>query len=494
MSFFWYDLETFGSDPRRTRIAQFAGLRTDDDLNPIGEPMVMYCKPADDLLPSPEATLITGITPQQALREGLRESEFIGHVMDELSMPQTCTVGYNSLRFDDEFVRYTAWRNFHDAYEREWRNGNSRWDLLDVMRLAQALRPDGIAWPKREDAAHGRATAAGSGSAGAAGAPSFRLTDLSAANGIGHEHAHEALSDVRALVALARLLKRAQPRLFDYALKLRDKRFAASLLDIATMKPALHISGKYSATRHNAALVAPICRHPQFDNRVIVFDLDADPEALLAFDAEDIADRLYTPAADLPEGEARIPLKEIHLNRCPIVVALDSLREPDFERLRVDPVLAQRRTETLRATTGLAEKVRRVYARPRDRRAADADAALYDGFVPDQDKRLFPQVRAAMPEALGQFAGRFQDPRLSELVFRYQARNWPETLDAEQRERWNACRHARLDSDAGISEYSFETHAASIASLRAAHAGDSRVQVLLDALDDWRSTIMASLR
>jgi len=476
MSFYWYDLETFGSDPRRTRIAQFAGLRTDEDLNPIGEPLVLYCKPADDLLPSPEATLITGITPQQALREGINEAELIGHVLDEFAAPQTCVVGYNSLRFDDEFVRYALYRNFHDPYEREWRGGNSRWDLLDLFRLAHALRPDGMVWPTRMD-----------------GAPSFKLTDLSAANGIGHEHAHDALSDVQALIGLARKLKLAQPRLFDYYLGLRDKRRAAALLDVANMAPVLHVSGKYSAARGSAALVAPICRHPQIDNRVIVFDLDADPEALLALDPDGIADRLYTPTADLPEGESRIPLKEIHLNRCPAVVALDHLRADDFARLRIDPDLARRRVETLRAADGIAAKVRHVYARSREARVVDADAALYDGFVPDRDKRLFQKLRAAAPMALPAFAAQLEDPRLQELVFRYQARNWPGSLDVPQQARWDAYRHARLDSDIGLSEYSFETYNGTIASLRNTHADDGRVQALLDALQDWGNAIVASL-
>ena len=476
MSFYWYDLESFGQDPRRTRIAQFAGLRTDEDLNPIGEPLVLYCKPAHDLLPSPEATLVTGITPQQALRDGVCEAELIGRVLDEFAVPQTCVTGYNSLRFDDEFIRCTLYRNFHDPYEREWRGGNSRWDLLDMLRLAYALRPEGMVWPTRED-----------------GAPSFKLTHLSAANGIGHEHAHEALSDVQALIGLAKRLKQAQPRLFDYYLSLRDKRRAAALLDVARMTPVLHISGKYSAARGSAALVAPICRHPQIDNRVIVFDLDVDPEALLALDPDDIADRLYTPSADLPEGESRIPLKEIHLNRCPALVAFDHLRTQDFERLRIDPDLAQQRVERLRIADGLATKVREVYAKPREARTVDADAALYDGFVPDHDKRLFPQVRAAAPSALPAFATQFQDPRLRELIFRYQARNWPESLDAAQQARWDAYRHARLDSDIGLSEYSFETYAASIASQRTKHVDDGRAQVLLDALDDWGRCIAASL-
>ena len=476
-SFLFYDLETFGQDPRRTRISQYAAIRTDSDLNEIDTPVSFFVRPADDLLPSPMATMVTGITPQQALRDGVNEAELIGHVLDEFAAPQTCAVGYNSLRFDDEFIRCTLYRNFHDPYEREWRGGNSRWDLLDMMRLAHALRPGGIEWPLRSDGA----------------APSFKLTDLSAANGIGHEHAHDALSDVQALVALAKKLKQAQPRLFDYYLGLRDKRRAAALLDVANITPVLHVSGKYSAARGSAALVAPICRHPQIDSRVIVFDLDADPEALLALDPDDIADRLYTPTVDLPEGESRIPLKEIHLNRCPALVAFDHLRPGDFVRLRIDPELAHRRVEMLRAAAGLAAKVRQVYARSREARLVDADAALYDGFVPDHDKRLFQKVRAAPPRALPAFAMQFEDPRLRELVFRYQARNWPESLDGTQQARWDAYRHARLDSDIGLSEYSFETYDATIASLRHTHAEDSRAQTLLDALQDWGNAIAASL-
>ncbi len=475
-TFYWYDLETFGSDPRRTRIAQFAGLRTDADLNPIGDPLVLYCKPADDLLPSPEATLITGIAPKHALREGVSEADLIGHALDEFAVPQTCVAGYNSLRFDDEFIRYALYRNFHDPYEREWRGGNSRWDLLDMMRLAHALRPDGMVWPVRED-----------------GAPSFKLTHLSAANGIGHEYAHDALSDVQALIGLARKLKCAQPRLFDYYLGMRDKRRAAALLDVAQMTPVLHVSGKYSAARGSAALVAPICRHPQIDSRVIVFDLDADPDALLALDPDAIADRLYTPSADLPEGESRIPLKEIHLNRCPALVAFEHLRTDDLSRLRIDPELALRRVEALRGADGLAAKVRQVYARSRDARIVDPDAALYDGFLPDRDRRLFPRVRSAAPSALPAFAAQFDDPRLQELVFRYQARNWPESLNATQQTRWDAYRHARLGSDIGLSEYSFETYANCIAELREKHADDGRAQTLLDALQDWGGTIAAGL-
>ena len=259
-SFLFYDLETFGSDPRRSRIAQFAAIRTDADLNPIGDPISVFAKPADDLLPSPIATLITGISPQAALRDGVSEAALFALICDEMSQPETCSVGYNSLRFDDEFVRHGLFRNFYDPYEREWRSGNSRWDLLDVFRLAHALRPDGIAWPQRED-----------------GMTSFKLEHLAALNGVREGDAHEALSDVRALIALARKLKTAQPRLWDYALKLRDKRYAAQLLDTIRMTPVLHVSQRFPANRLCAAPVLPLARNPRIDGRVIVFDLGQDP-------------------------------------------------------------------------------------------------------------------------------------------------------------------------------------------------------------------------
>lgn len=257
--FLWYDLETFGRDPRRSRIAQFGAIRTNADLDPVEDPIMFFCRPADDLLPSPGACLITGITPQQAQAEGLSEAEFAARIFDEMARPNTCIAGYNSFRFDNEFIRNLFYRDFFDPYEREWRNGNSRWDLIDVMRMARALRPDGIQWPLRDD-----------------GVPSFKLEALAAANDLVHSRAHDALSDVEATIALARLLKESQPRLFDYAFALRDKKRAAALLDYANMTPVLHLSQRYPASQGCGSLVLPLCPHPQIANQIIVCDLADD--------------------------------------------------------------------------------------------------------------------------------------------------------------------------------------------------------------------------
>lgn len=477
-SFLFYDLETFGADPRRTRVAQFAAIRTDAQLQIIEEPISFFVRPADDLLPSPIATLITGIAPQRALHEGVGEAEAFGRIHDEVSRPETCTLGYNSLRFDDEFVRHGLFRNFYDPYEREWRGGNSRWDLLDALRLMHALRPDGIVWPQRED-----------------GSTSFKLEQLALANDVRQGDAHEALSDVYATIGMARLMRQSQPRLWDYALQLRDKRFAANLLDTIAMAPALHISQRYPASRMCAAPVLPITRHPRFDNRILVFDLDGDAEALLRLDAAQIADRLYTPSADLPEGEVRVPLKEVHLNKAPVLVAWPHLRPADLDRLQIDPIRVEAAAQLLRAAgPALAEKVRRVFADERAYGVSDPDASLYDGFLADADKRRFLQVRATPPAQLGQRDFGFQDARLPELLFRYRARNWPETLTLDERERWDDYRRRRLCEDSGLSEYTFESFSGEIAALRVQHIDDGAKQALLDQLQAWTGDLQSQLQ
>lgn len=468
-SFLFYDLETWGTDPRRTRIAQFAAIRTDAELRELGEPIEFMVRAADDLLPSPGASMVTGLAPQDAAG-GLGEAEAFARIADEMSRPRTCTLGYNSLRFDDEFIRHGLFRNFHDPYEREWRSGNSRWDLLDVMRLAHALRPEGIVWPQRDD-----------------GATSFRLEHLAEANGVRSGDAHEALSDVRALIGMARLFRDAQPRLWQYALALRDKRHVAGLLDPVAMQPVLHVSQRYPAARMCAAAVVPVAAHPQIGNRMIVYDLETEPDELLSLAPDEIADRLFVRTADLPQGVSRVPLKEVHGNRSPALVRWDHLRPADFERLGIDPDVAEARAARIREHgPAIAEKVRRVFARERDERAPpDVDAALYDGFIGDGDKARLAMVRATPPAQLGARDFGFQDPRLPELLFRYRARNWPDTLDAAEAARWDAYRHRRLATDSGLSELGFDAYFADLARLRAEHAGDGARQSLLDRLEAW---------
>ena len=306
-TFYWHDYETFGRQPRRDRPSQFAGIRTDGDLNEIGEPMMLFCQPAPDYLPDPESCLLTGILPQHCLEKGIAEHAFADAIERELARPDTIGVGYNTIRFDDEVTRHLFWRNLVDPYAREWQNGCGRWDLLDVVRCTWALRPEGLQWPVHED-----------------GRPSFKLEHLTAANGLRHEAAHDALSDVRATIALARLIKQAQPKLWDFCLKLRRKEavLAETGLDQPRemWRPFLHISGMFGPESGCMALVWPLAQHPTNRNEVLVWDLAHDPAPLFEMNAEEIRLRLFTRAADLPKGVLRLPIKSVHINKSPIVV------------------------------------------------------------------------------------------------------------------------------------------------------------------------------
>jgi len=468
-TFLWHDYETTGADPRRDRPAQFAAIRTTLDLQPVGEPVSIFCQPAPDVLTHPVACLITGITPQQMLRDGVIEAEFASRVNEQMAEPGTCNVGYNSLRFDDEITRNLLYRNFHDPYEREWKDGNSRWDLIDLARMCYALRPDGIEWPRRDD-----------------GSPSFRLEHLANANRIAQTRAHDAVSDVEALIGLARLLRLRQPRLWQFYFDLRRKQRAFELLDVARMTPVLHVSSRYPAIRGCIAVVAPLAQHPTQPNAVIAYDLGIDPGPLLELDAEQIADRVFTPRADLPEDVERIPLKAIHANRSPAIAPLGALKGVDLARIALDPDLAQAHLARLRAADGLAEKLQRVFATTRSQATkTDPELALYEGFPSDADKRLFRSVRETPPEQLGTRSFPFRDPRYVELLFRYRARNWPDTLDAAERERWDEFRRQRLDTASALTTITREESLAIIAGMRVDPATLPAQVPLLDALESW---------
>jgi exodeoxyribonuclease-1 len=466
---YWHDYETSGTDSRRDRPVQFAGQRTTLDLEPVGEPLSILCRPAPDVLPQPGACMVTGIAPQRAQREGVIEAEFAARIRDELGAPGTCGTGYNSIRFDDEFTRNLLYRNFYDPYEREWKDGNSRWDIIDLARMCYALRPAVIEWPFNEK-----------------DQPSFKLTDLTAANGIAHARAHDALSDVQATIAFARLLKRAQPKLWDFHFGLRRKAEAFKYLDYAHRTPVLHTSSRYPAERGCTAMVVPLAAHPDLPNGVIVYDLAVDPAPLIERDADEIHDRVFTAKSDLPEEFTRIPLKTVHANKSPALAPLSVLRDVDTRRIGLDAALCEKHLDALRRAADVAEKVRRVFAIERDTKdTLDPELAIYTGFPSDADKRLFGKVRGTPPADLREYTDAFRDSRYAQLLFRYRARNFPTSLDAAERERWAEFRRRRITKSTALTSVTLDEYFTQIAALRANPATSGAQQALLDQLEQW---------
>ena len=419
-TFYWYDYETFGISPKVDRISQFAGIRTDENLNILDEHM-FYCKPTHDCLPSPEACAVTGISPQLCEQKGMIEHEFIKKIHQEFSTPNTCIAGYNSIRFDDEFTRYTLYRNFLDPYAWHWQNGNTRWDILDVVRLCYALKKDAsLKWVHDDN-----------------GKPIFKLDQLSPANGIEHANAHDALADVRATIAIAKIIKDTQPQLFDYAFSLREKKTVEK--KITLFEPMLHTSGMYPAQKSCTRLAVALAYHPAYKDRAIVFNLDQDPSILLELDTEELKALIFTKQSELPDGVERLQIKDLIFNKSPMFVPNIYKIEPKVvEQLQIDMDTCLQHLDFIKDNQVAIEKViQDLYRNDQDFSGNDdVDQSLYGGFMDNADKRLGEQIQSLSKAALQDFHPKFKDEKLSDLLIYFKARNYPESLTEDEAEKW----------------------------------------------------------
>ena len=433
---FFYDLETSGLDARTDRIMQFAGQRTNLQLEPLGEPVNLLVKLPDDTLPSPYAINVTKITPQSTQQDGLTEAELCRYLQDEIFIPQTVALGYNTVRFDDEFIRHLFWRNFYDPYEWQWADGRSRWDLLDVVRLTRALRPEGIEWPFTPE-----------------GKPTNRLELLTKLNGISHEHAHDALSDVYATIAVAKLIKEKQPQLYDFLFKARDKREVQKLVNLDHKKPFVYASGRYSNEFNKATVAFPIA--PGRNGRVLVYDLRYNLDEMLEeVDKPSSAEHkdLARAARSVSAGERFVTssmfpkVKGLAYNKCPAVAPMGVLEAHDgWRKIGLTPDQVQANLKSLLAHPEFAERMRTENEnKPEWPAAIDPESALYDAFLPDQDRITCNMIHNATANQLADLHPNFLDERLPELLLHYKARNFATALSESEVQQWEQYRQARL--------------------------------------------------
>jgi exodeoxyribonuclease-1 len=426
-SFFFYDLETSGLDARNDRIMQFAGIRTDPELNPIGEPYNVLVKLNDDTLPTPEALMVTGITPQQTQADGHTEAEFAQLLTDDVFTPETVAIGFNNIRFDDEFVRYLLWRNFRDPYEWSWKDGRSRWDLLDVVRITRALRPEGIMWPVQD----GKAT--------------NRLELITKENDIDHLKAHDALSDVEALIAVTKLIKEKQPQLYQYLFTMRDKNKIKQLVNLDDKKPFVYTSGRYDAAYDKTTVAFPLTSGK--NGNVIVYDLRYDPQLFVDLSVDELKKKLYASREDRQvEGFVALPVKELQYNRAPAVAPLGVLEQADgWAKIKLDQATIEKHKKALLLAPHFAENIRSMFeSRAEFKKSPDPEAQLYDGFVSDRDRLKIETVRNASERELADFHPDFSDDRLSPLLLHYKARNYPKILSEGEAMEWDRWRGERL--------------------------------------------------
>lgn len=480
MNYLFYDFETTGADPACDRPVQFAALRTDESFEPIGEPVMLYCQPSDEVLMHPTAARITGILPSKLPVLGaLPEAEFAAQIYALMHEPGTCAVGFNSLRFDAELLRYLFWRNLREPYGHEWQNGNSRFDVLDCVRALRALRPAGIDWP-----------------VDAEGVPTLRLEALTAANGIAHVGAHDALADVRATRDVLALCQRAQPKLVAYLLNLRNKQAVADFVDHPQRRTGfVHVSPMIATAIGNASVFANFGVPQGINTQRILWDLRADPTRLLDESVEALAAARFV-RGDAANDIIRLPIKMLHLNRVPLVAPMALVNEAGVaERLRLDlPSVRRHQSLAVQHFSEMADKLRAVMEISTEFAPKMAECALYDGFLERQDRNRLDQfcqafdhasaqgaTAATLAPALAQLlATDWQDARLRELVPRFVARHWPSALTESARANWSDWVRAQWQSPRGLPSF-FEA----LAVERAAPELSAADQRLLDELEQW---------
>lgn len=465
-TFFFYDLETSGLSGRDDRIMQFAGIRTDENLEQVGESYNILVKLPDDTLPSPEASLVTGITPQSTQSDGLTEAEFAKFLIDKIFIPDTITVGFNNIRFDDEFIRHLLWRNFYDPYEWAWKDGRSRWDLLDVVRMTRALRPEGIEWPVDKDSK-----------------PTNRLELLTKTNGIDHLKAHDALSDVEALIAVTKLIRDKQPQLFDYLLKLRDKREVQKLVNLDEKKPFVYTSGRYDNEFNKTTIAFPLTPAP--NGNVLVYDLRCDPTDFVGLGRTELEKKLYATYEERQaEGFKKLPVKILQYNRAPAIAPLGVLEQAGgWKKIGLTQEVVMIHRKVLLEHPEFAEMLRTIFEnRPEFKKSSDSEAQLYDSFVGDRDRFRIETVRNAGVDQLTDFHPEFQDERLPDLLLHYKARSFPATLSKDEQATWEAWRVARLTAQLPIFMKSLQRLGAT--------RTDESSQFILQELQLWAENIL----
>ncbi|MBC7868842.1 exodeoxyribonuclease I [Candidatus Saccharibacteria bacterium] len=467
-TFFFYDLETSGLSPQEARVMQFAGIRTDMDLRPIGEPINVLVKLNDDVLPSPEALMVTNITPQQTQADGYSEAEFARMLFEEVFTTDTIAVGFNNIRFDDEFIRHLFWRNFYDPYEWSWKDGRSRWDLLDVVRMTRALRPDGIKWP-----------------VDAKGVATNRLELLSSVNGLDHVKAHDALSDVEALIGVTKLIRDKQPQLYNYLLRLRDKKEVKQLVNLDDKQPFVYVSGRLDSAFNKATVAFPLTAGK--NGNVVVYDLRYDPTPFLQMDQDTLKKKLYASWEERSkEGFQGLPVKELQYNRAPAVAPLGVLAQGEgWANISLSEAVIVKYRTILLSAPGFAENIRTIFEnKPDYKKSLDPEAQLYDSFVPDIDKIRIEKVRNSGERELADFHPSFNDERLEPLLLHYKARNFPGSLAEDESIAWEKWRAAKITASLPTFMKSLQSLSASIK--------DQEKQFVLQELQLWAESILPS--
>ncbi len=458
-TYLFHDYETFGLDPRRSMASQFASIRTDENLNPIDEDRLnIFCEITPDYLPSPDACLVTGQTPisieefkdkefssgiEYKDRTVLNEDKFALKIFRAMSKKGTCNIGYNNVNFDDEWSRNLFYRTLRNPYSREWRNGCSRSDAFKIVMFAYCLNPNIINFPNAIDKETGKEIILEDGSF----APSFKLEDLSKANGIEHENAHDAFNDVEATIKILQKIKQGDSDIFGHAMTLRIKNEMKKFISENQDKPLLHVSQYYGKDRRNATVLQFLSYDPSNPNNAIFVDLCEDVTLLEKHTPEELQSMLYMKNDELTEKRLkRPPFRIVAINKCEILAKLNMLPQGRAGEIGLNGDTIRNNKAYFEENKSFIEGLVGQVFTPSDmHESEDVDLNLYNGFFNNQEEEIMKEMHTAnFRNELSDYTIDKSFSKLSKMFFRFKARNYPELLGVKETELWNRFKVERL--------------------------------------------------
>ncbi|MDU8351260.1 exodeoxyribonuclease I [Pseudomonas syringae pv. actinidiae] len=372
----FYDFETADANPS-TPILQFASVSTDHDLNVIkGSETNLIAKPSRHALPAPIAFMIHMLDLEHLKEHGLSERALVQHVVNIfLHSPNSQMAGYNTLSFDDKVLQHACFRNMLPPYDHQFMNGNTRFDVFKLVQLMFAFRPESLEFPKKED-----------------GSFSLKLEQLSAANGIVHERAHDALSDVYATIGLARIIKGAEEKLYRFAQSMTVKQNAQDL--ILQGVPLLHVNFKYQQENRNTSLVHPLCVDASNKNKYIIANLREDPYNMLNMSPQELRHFMFTKREELAEDAPRVGVSQVGINDMPLIVPAKNMLTPALATsMNLDVDQCMRNLEMIRQTVGFQSRIQEAYAYESKTPIHVFDTLYSGGFI---DSKVDAPIRKEM--------------------------------------------------------------------------------------------------
>ncbi|MDA8561631.1 exonuclease domain-containing protein [Gammaproteobacteria bacterium] len=400
-TFLFYDIESTGLNKSFDQVLQFAGIRTDKDLNEI-ERYELKVKLNPDIIPSPFATITHRISVKNN-QDNISEYEAIKKIHSWINQPNTKSLGYNTLGFDDEFLRFSFFKNLLPPYSHQYANNCGRLDLYPMTAMYYLFKNEILNWPKIENKI------------------SLKLEQLNNANNLAKGQAHDAMVDVEATLKLAREFKK-ESKMWDYLIGFFNKNEDIARSNLLKNSPALYFNGYLGHDNNFQCPVIFLGQHKYYKNQSIWLRLDS--TKLIETTQETIQNTTQIIRKKPGEPGFLLPIKKRYLNY---------LTKERLDQTEINELWLKNNSETLKAIASYHTNF--IYPTYQN---VDIDSSLYlNGFKNSNEEKFCRDFHKAPDKEKTKIIDKAPNQNLKKQAIRILGRNFPENLSQAQLKEFN---------------------------------------------------------